>query len=124
MQASGERSVVVEVALDILKFPWWWYTSGLILALHWCWRTLTGYSRYLAIEIWIKNIFVPMFGQRDWQSRLISIFMRTVQIVGRSLVLAAISLGLVIIFAIYLFAPVVVIIFAVWNVVGSLAYAV
>lgn len=38
----------------------------------------------MAVGVWVKNIFVPMFGQRDWQSRIISFVMRVVNIIGRS----------------------------------------
>ena len=53
---------------------------------------IQGYARTLAIRVWIRNIFVPMFGMYDWQSRLISFFMRVVQIIGRTIALCAIVL--------------------------------
>lgn len=41
-------------------------------------------QKSLGILIWIKNIFRPMYGQTDWQGRLISLFVRIVQIIFRS----------------------------------------
>jgi hypothetical protein len=41
----------------------------------------------LALFVWIKNIFTPMYGQYDWQGRLISLFMRIVQIIFRGFVM-------------------------------------
>lgn len=64
------------------------------------------YARMLNIAVWIKNIFVPMFGQRDWQSRLISIFMRTVQIIGRGIFLLFWTLLMVTLFLLYTVAPI------------------
>lgn len=84
--------------------------------------TLRGYARYFAIEVWIKNIFVPMFGQHDWQSRLISVFMRLVQIIGRSLALVVVTLGIVLVSVLYLVAPVAVMLLLAYNVMGSLLY--
>lgn len=37
--------------------------------------------------LWLKNIFVPMFGQTDWQGRIMSFFMRLVNVIGRSIAL-------------------------------------
>lgn len=86
--------------------------------------TLRGYAKYFAIEVWIKNIFVPMFGQRDWQSRLISVCMRLVQIIGRTLALVVVTLGIVLVSVMYLVAPIAVMLLLAYNVVGSLLYAI
>jgi len=37
--------------------------------------------------VWIKNIFTPMYGQTDWQGKLISFFMRLFQIIFRGIVM-------------------------------------
>ena len=55
----------------------------------------------LAIGVWTKNIFVPMFGMHDWQSRIISFFMRVVQIIGRSIALCILTV--IIVFALVLY---------------------
>lgn len=67
----------------------------------WAVETIKGYSRTLAIRVWIKNIFVPMFGMHDWQSRLISFFMRVVQIIGRSIALLIFTFAALLALAIY-----------------------
>ncbi|PIX12175.1 hypothetical protein COZ73_00770, partial [Candidatus Falkowbacteria bacterium CG_4_8_14_3_um_filter_36_11] len=41
-------------------------------------------EKSLALLIWIKNIGRPMYGQYDWQGRIISFFMRLIQIIIRS----------------------------------------
>jgi hypothetical protein len=63
-----------------------------------------------------------MFGQHDWQSRLISVFMRLVQIIGRSIGLMIIACGVALAFALYLAAPISVILLATYHVLGSLLY--
>jgi hypothetical protein len=114
-----ERSVTVEIILDILKFPLWWYTAGLWLMLQWSGRTVSGYARFFAIEVWIKNIFVPMFGQYDWQSRIISVFMRIVQIIGRSIALFIVMVLALLVVLIYLFGPVALVGLALYHLTSS-----
>ncbi len=71
---------------DVFYFPIWWYTKGLAKA----WRSFSGTLRSanesLGLTIWIKNVFTPMFGQTDWQGRMVSFFMRFIQIIFRSIV--------------------------------------
>ncbi len=89
----------------MLLWPIWWYTKGLVWMLEVAKRMTVHTSRQLAVGVWVKNLFVPMFGLHDWQSRIISVFMRSLQIVGRSLGILA-WLGLVISLTIlYLVAP-------------------
>ncbi|MEN9558024.1 MAG: hypothetical protein RL141_393 [Candidatus Parcubacteria bacterium] len=44
-------------------------------------------ARAYALGIWIRNFFVPMYGQYDWAGRLVSVFMRFVVLVGRGIAL-------------------------------------
>lgn len=73
--------------LDIFYFPIWWYTKGAIRGLRAVWGLAKDGNARLAPGLWLKNIFVPMFGQYDWQGRMVSFFMRSVQIVFRSVAL-------------------------------------
>ncbi|NCN25296.1 hypothetical protein COT94_04350 [Candidatus Falkowbacteria bacterium CG10_big_fil_rev_8_21_14_0_10_37_14] len=70
---------------SLLYFPLWWYGKGL-------WSAIRGLVKFLADEwqwlnpgVWFKNLLVPMYGQRDWVSRLISFFVRLVQTILRFL---------------------------------------
>lgn len=117
-----QPAVFKDVLLDIIGFPVWWYSRGLLLMFKWCADTLKGYARYMAISVWIKNIFVPMFGQNDWQSRLISIFMRSVQIVGRSIGLMVIAVGVTLALLLYIALPIFVMLQVAYHVIGSLVY--
>ncbi len=58
--------------------------------------------------LWLKNIFVPMFGQYDWQGRLVSFFMRLVQVVVRSVALVFWLIACLVLFVLWLALPVVV----------------
>ena len=70
---------------DILMFPWWWYTRGVRGVLRWAGRTLRGWEHMVGLRFWVRHLFVPMFGQADWQGRLISVIMRMVVLMGRLL---------------------------------------
>lgn len=114
----------IDLIGGVIKWPWWWYTQGLVLRLRWARDTIRVYAKMLALGVWIKNIFVPMFGQRDWQSRLISFFIRLVQIFARGLLLIVWSLVVIVAVIIYIALPPVVIIAGIYHLLGSMiAYA-
>jgi hypothetical protein len=77
--------IITELITDILMFPVWWYSRGLF---GWI-RSVSGFlsnrEKSIGLFVWIKNLFTPMYGQHDWQGRLISFFMRLVQIVFRGI---------------------------------------
>jgi len=79
--------ILTELALDVLYFPAWWYLRGFLNLLKSLSNFLKDEQKSLALLVWIKNIFRPMYGQYDWQGMLISFFMRLVQIIFRSLVM-------------------------------------
>lgn len=93
-----------DILLGILYFPVWWYGAGLVFMLGWLKRSFTTANRWLNLSIWIKNLFVPMYGERGFSGRVISFFMRLVVLFGKSgafLVWAFVILG---IFFLYLIA--------------------
>lgn len=73
--------------MDILYFPVWWYTGGLKLAAGRLYDLFQMGNEHLAPGVWIVNIFVPMYGQYDWEGRLISFFVRVIQIIFRTIFL-------------------------------------
>ncbi|MBI2444143.1 MAG: hypothetical protein HYV42_02805 [Candidatus Magasanikbacteria bacterium] len=79
--------LAIEAILDLFYFPLWWYSGGLNWAGLQCLGLLRRGNRRLAPGLWLRNIFVPMYGQYDWQGRAISIFMRLVNVIGRSIAL-------------------------------------
>lgn len=64
------------ILLDVLRFPLWWYSHGALDVFRWAWRALQAHEAAIGVRIWIKNLFVPMYGQYDWQGRLISFLFR------------------------------------------------
>jgi len=78
----GTRALV-----DFFYFPFWWYGEGLISFLRGLGRFLRDRESMLGLSVWLKNIFVPMYGQRDIGGRIISFIMRLIQVIFRSLAL-------------------------------------
>ena len=71
----------------ILFFPIWWYSIGFIRFATKMVRFWREEQKALGFSIWLRNIFIPMYGQRDVSGRLISFFIRLFQIIFRGLAL-------------------------------------
>lgn len=70
------KFIVVDIVLDILFFPIWWYTIGLRDRVAIAWGNIKRREREQALVLWLKNFFKPMYGQTDWQGRFISFIFR------------------------------------------------
>lgn len=68
----------------IVAFPVWWYTRGFALLLAWAGRSVRGQFVSLGLGVWIKNLFVPMYGATDIWGKVISFAIRLVMIVART----------------------------------------
>jgi hypothetical protein len=79
--------ILSEIGRDILYFPFWWYSRGLLNTVLRMLEFLKQRQKALGLLVWIKNIHRPMYGQYDWQGMIISVFMRIVQIIIRSVIM-------------------------------------
>ncbi len=61
---------------ELIFFPVWWYTLGLKKTLSSYVESVSRKERELAFFLWIRNFFRPMYGQKDWQGRFISLLFR------------------------------------------------
>ena len=100
------QRMALEFVLDLLYFPIWWYTGGVKHAAIFCYHLLQDGNMFLAPGLWLKNMFVPMFGQTDFQGRLMSIFMRFSNFIGRSIGLIIWFFVVLILFALWFVFPV------------------
>lgn len=100
------QRLTLEFLFDFFYFPLWWYTGGAKQAVKYCFGLLQDANMFLAPGLWLKNIFVPMFGQTDWQGRIMSFFMRLVNILFRSLGLFISLVVVLLLFTIWLALPV------------------
>lgn len=78
-------AVFGEMAWSIIYFPLWWYSRGLLELIGALKDFLENKEKSLALFVWLKNIFTPMYGSRDFWGRLISFMMRLFQIFVRGL---------------------------------------
>lgn len=75
--------ISTQILLDFLYFPLWWYSVGLFRLFKKIGLFLKERWMVIGAGVWLKNIFVPMYGQRDFTSRAISFFIRLFQIIFR-----------------------------------------
>lgn len=73
--------IAVDVVGDIVYWPVWWYTRGLKKLILYIYNEVAYFENRIGLKMWLKNLFKPMYGQYDWQGRLISFFMRLVVLV-------------------------------------------
>ncbi len=99
------QRLAIEALLDILYFPIWWYTGGVWRALLFCLDMLKEGNSNFAPGLWLSNIFVPMYGQYDWQGRIISFFMRLAQVLARTVGLFIWFVVCLIFFLVWLIIP-------------------
>lgn len=97
--------IFVNVAGDVVYWPVWWYSRGLFKAGRFCLNEVTAQAERLGLPVWVKNIFTPMFGQYDWEGRLISFAMRLIQIIVRGIALAVWTIVMLAVFLIWIILP-------------------
>ena len=79
--------LIKDVIWDFFYWPIWWYSRGLLNTIKFSWQLITDQQKSLGVMIWLKNIFTPMYGQTDWEGRIISFVMRVLQVIVRSILL-------------------------------------
>jgi hypothetical protein len=76
--------IFTDLAKDIFFFPLWWYSYGLVELIIKQKEFIKDKEKKLALIVWIKNIFIPMYGQYDLMGHIISFLVRFFQIIIRS----------------------------------------
>ncbi len=90
---SALPSLLGQELVGIIRFPVWWYGAGFSSVLKWMREDLRLEWGRLGVRLWMRSWLRPMYGASDLIGRLISVVMRTVVILGRSvwwLILASI----------------------------------
>jgi len=101
--------IFLNILKDIFFFPFWWYSFGLIKIAKGLAVFVANKGKSLGLLVWIKNIFVPMYGQRDWQGKIISFFIRLVQIIFRTIFFAFWLALALILFCLWFLTPIVIV---------------
>ena len=102
--------LIVQIIGKILYFPVWWYTVGLSRFVRNAWQFLRNREKSLSLLVWAKNLFVPMYGQRDWAGRLISFLVRIVQIIARGLAVFFWLMFIILVILLWLIVPILLIV--------------
>jgi hypothetical protein len=76
----------------VLRLPIWWYGQGIAAFLKRLSQAISDVSKTLAIRVWMKNLFIPMYGDTSFAGRTISFGIRLVMIVIRELGVVLFSL--------------------------------
>lgn len=98
--------VFIDIIKSFLHFPVWWYSSGLAES-YFKLKTRLKYRReVLGVGVWVKYWFVPMYGQRDFTGRAISIFMRTINIIIRFFLFLIVALFYLVLILIKIILPI------------------
>lgn len=87
----------------ILGLPFWWYGRGLRATAQIFLDSVRRMYKSLALDVWIKNLFIPMYGDTSFVGRSISFVIRLVMIVVRTIVLVIFSIAMLVIFIGYVF---------------------
>lgn len=98
----GIKYFFVDLIGGVIGFPLWWYSRGLVQAAKFCFGSIANQWRGLALGIWLKNLFTPMYGETEIAGRIISFFMRLVVLFGKGVLFVVWSLILLALFAAYL----------------------
>lgn len=75
---SSIKFITIDILGDFLYWPIWWYTVGLKERVIWFGEQVKNMWKVMALGLWLKNFFVPMYGDRSILGRGISFVMRIV----------------------------------------------
>ena len=109
------KFVIFDLLGSIVWFPIWWYTTGFRRLFHWAMMSLSYRAKSYGFSIWIRNFFVPMYGQRDIAGRLISVGMRFFVLIGRAIAIGVEALVYLGALLVWLATPFVIVLFIVVN---------
>jgi hypothetical protein len=98
--------VLIDEIKTVLYFPIWWYSRGLLEMIKRAEGFIIDVEQVLGFWVWVKNLFVPMFGQRDFSGRVISFFLRLFQIFVKGLVLVLVIVMVIVLVIVWLLLPI------------------
>ena len=80
---NGLKFIFIDIIGDFIYWPVWWYTTGLKDVLVFCGEQIRKTWRALALGIWLKNMFTPMYADRSLGGRAISFVMRIIILIWK-----------------------------------------
>ena len=73
--------LLLETVNDLWRWPLWWYTLGFKMVLDWAAQSIKDTWERLAIGLFFKYFFKPMYSDYTWSGRAISLVMRFILII-------------------------------------------
>ncbi|MBI3963796.1 MAG: hypothetical protein HY341_02240 [Candidatus Kerfeldbacteria bacterium] len=110
------RFIAVDLVWEFLYLPIWWYTRGVMRMARYVRDQVADLVDSLGFLILVRNFTKPMFGDYTRSGKIISFFIRLIQIVIYAVIIAVWCVVLAIVFVGWLL----VLPFAVYNVVYQL----
>lgn len=108
----------VDLVGGVLAFPVWWYTRGTVLVLAWAGDSIRDSGRALSLGVWVKNLFVPMYGERGAEGRIISFFIRFCVMILRAIAVGIWSVIVGVLVVLYLVVLAVAVVGLLFNLSG------
>ncbi|MFA5076423.1 MAG: hypothetical protein WC480_03345 [Patescibacteria group bacterium] len=79
------KFVAKDLVGDILYFPVWWYSVGLVKFIKRRLHSIASFEESIGLTVWILNWAKPMYGQYDIAGKIISFIFRTIGIFWKGL---------------------------------------
>ena len=115
------RYFFVDSIGGVARFPLWWYGRGLGLAAARASASVAHASRSLALGVWVRNLFVPMYVEKGVEGRLISFFVRFAMVCLRGFAVGAWALLVWAAFVLYVLAPAAAVAGLLFHLAGAIA---
>ncbi len=106
---NGLKFIFVDIIGDFIYWPIWWYTIGFKERLIWLAHQIKMTWRSLALGMWLKSMFKPMYADRSVLGRTISIVMRIIILIWKMVWFILWSIITIVAVLIWLLAPVIII---------------
>lgn len=107
--AQTIRFLISDFILELFEFPLWWYTVGLRNVLRLIFQSIRRVGVSLSLPILFRFLLTPMFGLRDWVSRIISFGVRIVHFFILFFISICWTLVLVVFLFVWLVLPIIVV---------------
>lgn len=81
--ANPFQLILGELIFDVVRFPAWWYTTGVRKAARFWLNEVRAYGERLSLRILFKNLLQPMYGDYTKTGRAISVGLRIITFIFR-----------------------------------------
>lgn len=75
---QGAQFLFTVLFFDVLRFPVWWYTTGLLRAFRFFGQEAAVGAESLSLILLFRNLLKPMYGDYTKTGRIISFFLRII----------------------------------------------